>query len=98
MFQNKMLSVKFGSETVEMIKRCKTVQKKETHNLSSLPDIIRVITSRRMRLIEHVACMGEMINVTTFWSSPSTKREVSFLCSKEAYVLRQLNTVHTLTY
>jgi hypothetical protein len=32
------------------------------HNLLALPNIIRVITSRRMRWVGHVMCMGEMIN------------------------------------
>jgi hypothetical protein len=32
----------------------------EIHNLYSLLNIIRVITSRRMRWVEHVALVGEM--------------------------------------
>jgi hypothetical protein len=34
----------------------------ELHNLYSLPNIIRVIISRRIRWLGHVACMAEMIN------------------------------------
>jgi hypothetical protein len=34
----------------------------ELHNLSSSPDIIRVIKSRRMRWTWYVARMGEMRN------------------------------------
>jgi hypothetical protein len=30
------------------------------YNLYALPKIIRVIKSRRMRWVGHVACMGEM--------------------------------------
>jgi hypothetical protein len=34
----------------------------ELHNLYASPIIIRVIKSRRIRWIGHVACMGEMRN------------------------------------
>jgi len=34
----------------------------ELHNLYTSPNIIRVIKSRRMRLVRHVARMGEMGN------------------------------------
>jgi len=33
--------------------------------LYSLPNIIKVIESRRLRWITHVACMGKMRNVPT---------------------------------
>jgi hypothetical protein len=32
----------------------------ELHNLHSSPDSIRVIVSRRMRWVGHVACLGEI--------------------------------------
>jgi hypothetical protein len=35
----------------------------ELHDLYSLPSIIRIIKSRRMRWAEHVAQMGEKENV-----------------------------------
>jgi hypothetical protein len=35
----------------------------ELHNLYSLPSIIRIIKSRRMRWAEHLARMGEKRNV-----------------------------------
>jgi hypothetical protein len=35
------------------------LHKEELHILYSSPNIIRKITSRRMRWVEHVACMGE---------------------------------------
>jgi hypothetical protein len=34
----------------------------ELHNLYTLPNIIRVIKSRRLRWVGHVACMAEMRN------------------------------------
>jgi hypothetical protein len=38
------------------------VHNKELHNLNALPDIIRVIKSRRMRWAGHAAYMGQMRN------------------------------------
>jgi hypothetical protein len=35
----------------------------EIHNLNALPHIIRVIKSRRMKWVGHVARMGEKINI-----------------------------------
>jgi hypothetical protein len=37
----------------------------ELHSLYSSPNIVRVIKSRRMRWVGHVACMGEVF--TGFW-------------------------------
>jgi hypothetical protein len=34
----------------------------ELHNLQSSPNIIRMIKSRRMRWVGHVACMGARLN------------------------------------
>jgi hypothetical protein len=39
------------------------VHNKELHNLYSSPSIIRIIKSRRMRWVGHVARMGEKRNV-----------------------------------
>jgi hypothetical protein len=38
------------------------VHNEELHNLYSSPNIIRVIKSRRMRWVGHVACMGYLTN------------------------------------
>jgi len=41
----------------------------ELHNLYTSPNNIRVIKSRRMGWVEHIACVGEMRNTyTKFWS------------------------------
>jgi hypothetical protein len=39
----------------------------ELHSLYSSPDIVRVIKSRRMRWVGHVASMGEGEVFTGFW-------------------------------
>jgi hypothetical protein len=45
--------------------------------LYSLPNIIRVIKSRRMRWPGHVACMGEMRNIyKMFVEKPANKRSL----------------------
>jgi len=41
---------------------CRRLQKEELHNLYILPNIIRVIKSRRIKWVGHVARMGKMIN------------------------------------
>jgi hypothetical protein len=39
----------------------------ELHNLCSSPSIIRIIKSKRMRWVGHVARMGEKRNVIGYW-------------------------------
>jgi hypothetical protein len=41
---------------------CRKLHNEELHKLFSSPSIIRVITSRRMRLAGHVACTREKRN------------------------------------
>jgi hypothetical protein len=38
------------------------MQYEKLHNLYTLPNTIRVIKSKRMKLLGHVVCMGEMRN------------------------------------
>jgi hypothetical protein len=38
---------------------CRKLYNDEIHSLYSSPNIVRVIKSRRMRWVRHVACMGE---------------------------------------
>jgi hypothetical protein len=46
----------------------------EVRNLYSLPNIIRMIRSRRMRWVGHVAGMGEKINAYGILGKPEGKR------------------------
>jgi hypothetical protein len=51
------------------------VHNEELHTLSSAPNIIRQIKSRRMRWVGHVACMGEERKVyRVFMKKPKGKR------------------------
>jgi len=54
MFKNRALRRIFGS------KKDEALHNEELNDLYSSPNIIRVITSRRMRWAGHVARMGEM--------------------------------------
>jgi hypothetical protein len=52
----------FGPKRDEVTAEWKTLHNKELHDLYSLPSIIRIIKSRRMRWAGHVAQMGEKRN------------------------------------
>jgi hypothetical protein len=47
----------FGPKRAEVIGGWRKLHNKELHNLYTLPSIIRMIRSRRMRWAGHVACM-----------------------------------------
>jgi hypothetical protein len=57
-FENRVMSRIFGPVTGDWRK----LHNEELHNLYSLPNIIRMIESRRMILAGHVARMEEMRN------------------------------------
>jgi hypothetical protein len=52
----------FGPNRDEMAGDWRKLHKEELHNLYSSPSIIRMIKSRRMRLVEHVTRIGEKRN------------------------------------
>jgi hypothetical protein len=52
----------FGPKRGKVIACWRELHNEELHNLYSLPSIIRVFKSRRMRWVGHVACMGEKGN------------------------------------
>jgi hypothetical protein len=58
-FENRMLRRIFGPRRDEAIGEWRRLHNAELNDLYSSPIIIRVIKSRRMRLAEHVARMGE---------------------------------------
>jgi hypothetical protein len=53
----------FGPTRDGVTERWRKLHNEELHNLYSLPSIIRIIKSRRMRWADHVARMGEKRNV-----------------------------------
>jgi hypothetical protein len=58
-FENKVLRRIFGPKRDEVTGEWRRLHKKELYALYSLPNIIRVIKSRRLRWAGHVARMGE---------------------------------------
>jgi hypothetical protein len=58
-FENRVLRRILGPKRNEVMGEWRKLHNEELHNLYSSPDIIRQVTSRRMRWAGHVACMGE---------------------------------------
>ena len=58
MFENRVLRV-FGPKRDEVTGEWRKLHNEKLTDLYSLPNIVRVIKSRRMRWAGHVACMGE---------------------------------------
>jgi hypothetical protein len=52
----------FGPKREEVAGGCRRLHNEELHNLYSLPCIIRVIKSRKMRWVVYVAPIGEIRN------------------------------------
>jgi hypothetical protein len=53
-FENKVLRRIFGPKRVEVTGEWRKLHNKELHDLYSLPSIIRIIKSRRMRWTRHI--------------------------------------------
>jgi hypothetical protein len=61
-FENRVLRGIFGPKGDEVIGGWRNLHNEELHNLYCLPSIIRIIKSRMMTWIGHVARMGEKRN------------------------------------
>jgi hypothetical protein len=61
-FENRVLRRIFGHKREEVVGGWRRLHKEELHNLYDSPNIIRVIKSRRMRWVGHIARMREMGN------------------------------------
>jgi hypothetical protein len=61
-FENRVLRRIFGPKRDEVTGGWRKLHNREFHNLYSLPCIIRMIKSRRVRWTRHVARMGEKTN------------------------------------
>jgi hypothetical protein len=59
----------FGPKRDEMTGGWRKLHNEELHNLYSLPNIIRMITSRRMRWVGHVSRMGSTVLHIYWWDS-----------------------------
>jgi hypothetical protein len=58
--ENRVLKRIFGHKREK--EGWRRLHNEKLHNLYASPNIIRVITSRRVRWVGHIACMGEMRN------------------------------------
>jgi len=58
-FENRVLRKIFGPKRDEVTGEWSKLHNKELNDLYSLPNIVRVVKSRRMRWARHVARMGE---------------------------------------
>jgi hypothetical protein len=58
-FENRILRRIFGPKRDEVTGEWRKLHNEELHNLYSSPDIVRQVTSRRMRWARHVARMGD---------------------------------------
>jgi hypothetical protein len=61
-FENKVLRRIFGPKRDEVTEEWRKVHNEELHDLYSSPSIIRIMKSRRMRWMGHVARMGGKTN------------------------------------
>jgi hypothetical protein len=61
-FENRVLRIIFGPKRDDVMGDWRKLHNEELRNLYSLPNIIRMIKSKRMRWAGHVARMGETRN------------------------------------
>ena len=59
MFENKVLRKIFGPQRDEVTEEWRRLHNEELCDLYSSSNIIRVVKSRRMRWVGHVACMRD---------------------------------------
>jgi hypothetical protein len=57
-FENRVLRRVFGPKRDEVTGEWRELHNEELNDLYSLPNIVRVVKTRRMRWARHVACMG----------------------------------------
>jgi hypothetical protein len=76
-FENRVLKKIFGPKRDGVTGGWRKLHNEELHNLYSLPSIIRIIKSRRMRWAGHVARMGAKRNLyRLLGGKPEGKRPV----------------------
>ena len=74
MFENRVLRRVFGPKRNEVTGEWRKLHNEEVNDLYSLPNIVRVVKSRRMRWAGHVARMGEDRGVHRVHRKPERKK------------------------
>jgi hypothetical protein len=59
-FENRLLRRISGPKREKVAEGCRRLHNEELRNLYTSPNVIRVIKSRRIRVVMHVASMGEI--------------------------------------
>jgi hypothetical protein len=62
-FENRVLRSVFGPKRYEVTGEWRKLHNEKLSDLFSLPNIVRVVKSRRMRWVAHMARMGKGIDV-----------------------------------
>jgi hypothetical protein len=73
-FENRVLRGIFGPRKNEIIVLSRKVHCEELLNLNSSSNTIRMIKSRRMNWVRHVACMGNERNAYRFYMGKAEER------------------------
>jgi hypothetical protein len=58
-FESRLLRFIFGPKMEEIAGGWRKLYIEELYNFTPLPNIIRIIKTSRMKLADHVACVGE---------------------------------------
>jgi hypothetical protein len=66
-FENRVVRRMFGPKRDKVTGQWRKLHNEELSDLYSSPNIVRVITSRRMRRVGYVTCMGKEEAYTGFW-------------------------------
>jgi hypothetical protein len=75
MFENRVLRRIFGPKKDEVTGDWRKLHNKKLHDLYSSPSVIRIIKSRRMRWVGHVARMGRRGTLIDYWWETRKERD-----------------------
>jgi hypothetical protein len=74
-FENKVLRILYGTKMDKVTGEWRKLHNEDLNDLYSLPNIVRVVKSRRMRWAGHVALKGRGEVCTGFWWRSLSERD-----------------------